>query len=537
MKNNKQQGKSQGNVKNRTRKKSYKPKDRKFDQTEPVDSRDPRRYDNDPNWYFLDANVAAQAASISFNQYVGQTVNIDAISAGGMHSTKQYNVPGVLVLPMAPSIGETVTPTSGINMANLKLYSTLSSKNAKTTNYAPQDITMLELALGEILSMFEHIRRVFGIAMTYNQRNRLLPKALIAASGVQSDDFFKKLADYRLEFNTLVTLVNQIPFPATMAYMYKCMDMYQNVYTDGTSAMSQIIMLVPGLTWLLSESATDTGSVLSTVELPTLKFTDAQNITTLPESSLWTMGQWLSQLRTMIQTLMTSSTFNYIYSDILNYADKTGVKLFYLDYLLESYSVVPTYNMNFLLQIHNMTILGMPLKKGTESGTTAFTYNDVSSDVDTNSVVYDPTFAILSNVGVFSKYIVDFPTPTATAVDIIEGTRYLAIGRGVNNQRTGTKYSLPDHYCVLGFIINFLSEASGANLVYYVGCSSNATDALSDFEAFYTQLTQFDWAPLCYIYSSNAFELIGDLNYYTTVTGEWLRRVNDLAYQALFEIR
>ena len=209
--------------------------------------------DNDPNWYFTDAGVADAAASFAFDQYLGVpfSMGLDVGSTTGVTEVDTY-VPTIMSISVNPCPGDTSSIQTGINMAALKTYTTLSSQNAKTTAYAPQDITTLILSLGEVISVLEHIRRAFGVAFTYNQRNRSMPTKLLDSMGFNSGDFLTNLAQHRLEFNSWITAINKIPFLDNFAYLYKCADIYQGVYSDSESAMAQIVFMRPYSTWVIS---------------------------------------------------------------------------------------------------------------------------------------------------------------------------------------------------------------------------------------------------------------------------------------------
>nr|AVX53563.1 putative capsid [Marmot picobirnavirus] len=469
---------------------------------------------NDPNWYFESSVLAEQAASISFNQYQGLPFQIPQISADG---SKFYTVriPSIYKFNINPSAGETANVNSGINIAALRTYSTLSSRNAKTTGYAPQDVTMLLLALGNIISTAEFLRRAFGTAFTYNVRNRDLPRELLRIQNINADDFLQHLADYRLQFNSIITAINKIPFPSNIAYLFKCADIYQHVYLDGTSDMSAVVVMCPASVWTFDEAYSDQGSGLRTTAIPT---------------STQAFSAWLQLLSSQVTAIMESSTFNYIYSDVLNYADRTGAKLLYLDYLTEDYAVVPEYNENFMLQIHNSTVMGTP--NGTAAaGITAS--NDVAPNADKNKVDYFPQFPIVEGVN-FAETIIDFPTPTASTTDIIEATRFTALpflGSGT----VTTQVAIPDHY-----VTSVARTRPGLSYGGLISSWSSATDSagnLGDIDVL-TDMSHLDWAPiLYYVHDDTTVSVAGDLNYYTTVGFNWLMRVNDLTFQSLFNLR
>lgn len=410
------------NVERRSKDRRGKGKDPRETRRSMVDTSsdlDSTNRDNDPNWYFLNSDIARQVASVSFDQYLGvtSTVTGTALSTSGDDDWKDYqlNVPSIMVLSTNPSPGIARSSTEGINLAMLKLYSTLSSQNAKTTAYAPQDLAMLLLQLGEVISVMEHVRRAFGIAFTYSHRNRTLPKQILSAMGFDPDDFLTNLALHRIEFNTWITSINRIPFLSSIGYYYKCADMYQKVYTDGTSEMAQIILMKPYSTWILNEKYNKNGSGLVTTMLPAAFAT---------RDNKWT--NWKTVIVNMIDALFTSATFNYIYSDILNFASKSNTQLFYLDYLLEGYSVVPEYNENFLLQVHNANLSGVPYTP-TATGNGKPKLNDVGCNVDKNMIAYDPSFKTpASGIRYMNQIIVDFPMPDPKTEDIIEATRYIS---------------------------------------------------------------------------------------------------------------
>lgn len=235
--------------------------------------------DNDPNWYYLNAEIANQASSFSFDQFLGVNTPLNALTKSGVSSSHQVPLPSIMTIELNPCPGNTLSIQTGINMAALKMYTVLSSNNAKTTNYAPQDLTMLMLSLGEVISVMEHIRRTFGVAFTYNQRNRSMPKLLIQSMGFTPDDFLGNMAQHRLQFNSWVTAINKIPFLSNIAYFYKCADLYQKVYTDSESAMAQLYVFKPYSTWILNETYDDNGSGLETKLLPAKgKWTDWASI-------------------------------------------------------------------------------------------------------------------------------------------------------------------------------------------------------------------------------------------------------------------
>lgn len=478
--------------------------------------------DNDPNWYFTDAAVADQASQFTFSNFIGEqpnAVRLYDLDKQEIVYNNFVNVPTIMTFGMVPSPGFSNSPIDGINMAALKNFTTLSSRNAKTTQYAPQDVVLLELALGEVVSTMEWARRCFGIAFTYNQRNRALPKQLLRACCVDPDDFIANLANYRLQFNALVTQVNKIPFPSNISYLYKCADMYEKVYLDAESPMAQMYVMVPRATWYFNEAYNDNGSGLVTKPF-------ANGINT----GIKAFSEYLTIISNQVVALLTSATLNYIYSDILNYAEKTNGKLFYLDYLLEGYAVAPEYNRNFLLQIHNLSV--MPQPTGVDSETSTIN-NDVRSNAELNIIEYMPRYSSVPTTRLPMELITDQMSPSPSIEDRIESTRFCSL-LAPDDTAYGYHMVLPDHYCTLVSVWrdNGTTPALALNQL---------TNQYTDFVDATNLFSKFDWAPLLGAVGAQGDNYVSlscyDLNYYTTLDYTWFERVNKLTYVALFEFR
>lgn len=496
-----------------------------------------------PNWYFTDKILAEQTAQFSFQDFIGS----------GTLTDNGVTLPSIMTISLNPSADNSLAGYEGISTATLmarKLYNSLANTSGRTQNYAPQDVYTLLLALGEIISYVSYLKRTLGVAFTYNVRNRDFPSKIIDCMGIDSSDLFTNLNKYRVELNTVLTQINKVPFPANIAWFDKCNALYEGIFQDNMSPMSQIYIMIPATTWKLDEQSYEQGTVLRTVPVTT---TSESNYVITKR----TFEAHLETLRSMVQALLTSTTLNYIYGDILNYATKFGVKLLYLNTIEDSYSVMPQYDQEVLLHIHNMLLLGTPTVD--ISGTripakpilAEYTpYNDVFPDVNNNSVVYNPVFKAsataqkLIDCGIGHMNIVDFPFGAPDLVGKIESTRFqlrndIGTGSGdkslaFTNASEGTIAGIvatvmPDHYPV------WIQAYSPDGQTY-----STDKSYITTFNAKVVHyLTKFDNAPLMYIVSSETGiqYVIGDVNYYTNLPSDTLSRMCNLTYQALLELR
>lgn len=484
---------------------------------------------NDPNWYFTDPKLMESVSKFAFNNFLGFGNGVGA-----------NDIPYAMQIYMNPSAGCSMdmrtnnhNRTSGVNMAALKLYTTLSAQSGKTSNYGPEDLAILMLALGDLISFVEYGRRTLGLAFTYNSRNWNYPVNIIEACGFD-ESVLIDLPQKRMDFNVALNTINKIAFPANIAYFFKCTNLYQNVFLDSTSPMSQSYIYVPWSVWILDETSNPSGSVLKYTPL----------FSSVGATMSW--DAYLQRLNSMIDAIMMSSTFNYIYGDVLNYAAKTSTPLLHLDLVSEDYAVIPVYNELALNQIHNMNSFGGPVSKVyyNDSAYTIATNtpgNDVIGDASTGTVRYNPVFNY-KNMYIQDLYV-DSLTPEPDVNIRVDMTRFAIRasehrvcfdkGSGETTLDLITDAALPDHY-----VVKFNIISAGSNRASFD--TSNEAEG-GKWYSFASKLSQFDWAPIVYVCSSvnykEDFLMFGDLDYYTALNRDYLAPVNELCYQGLFELR
>jgi len=539
------QGKSR--VMRRKGKKPYANKDKSDDkiriEEDNTDVLSNRSRFGNPNWYFTDKVLAEQTAQFSFQDFIGAGTLLD----------NGVTLPSIMTISLNPSADNSLAGYAGISTATLmarKLYNSLANTSGRTQNYAPQDVFTLLLALGEIISYASYLKRALGVAFTYNVRNRDFPSKIIDSMGINSSDLFANLNRYRVELNTLLTQINKIPFPANIAWFDKCNAIYEGIFQDNMSPMSQIYMLIPATTWILDESSYEEGTVLRTLPVTVESLTNYAPVTR-------NMSSHISNLRTMIQALLTSTTLNYIYGDILNYSSKFNVKLLYMNMIEDSYTVMPQYDQEVLLHIHNMTLIGSTIidlsgdRVPSKPILATYTpYNDVFPDVNNNSIIYNPVFRTTNTAEELQAFqlgmmnIVDFPFGAPDLVGKIESTRFqirtdIGIGEGdkslafINDSGAigGIVATvLPDHYPVRLNLYAPDQQPLTLETTYRI---NSVTQPIGHY------FTKFDNAPLLYVVNTETGMpyVFGDVNYYTNLPGSILSRMCNLTYQSLFELR
>lgn len=499
--------------------------------------------DNNPSWYIPDPMVMDQATRVSFSNFVGVPVELDPTnSLSGLGSTVLK--PGAAMQVFTnPSPGYTQwddAKSAAINQQAFRTYARLSSINAKNTQYTPNDVATIILAVGELIKMFSVAQRAYGLLWTYNVRNRLMPANLIDLSGVDSSLLVEKAADYLTEFNTLIVEANRIPFPANIEYFKHCAEMYSNVYQDSDSSMSELYVPLPWSTWDLYEDAVLEGTLLSTHNF----WSEVSEYIPLDPWDL------LAIIRGKIDALLSSSTYNYVYSDIINLAAKdSSVQILKFVPVDPTYAVIPVYDKEWLLKINNATIVGEPLGTSQMADPDHHTeYNDVVPNKDILTLRYAPQW-IRTYPDLGFQKIMNFYDDSPTLEERVIATR-LMFGSGMDmfpmkgevKSPDPTKYytnqtvGLGDSY-IVGINVwtrYFTGAAPGYSL------STSAVDVTSLSTP--SILTRFSQHP--YIYEYKIVDgkmalagLVGDLDFFTTLDFDTLARINRLALFALFDVK
>jgi hypothetical protein len=518
---------------------------------------------NKGRWYYGNDILANEISAFPFNQFVGRTA--ESLRGGNT------SLPTVMVIPMNPCPGVTwiddeghVVPKTGrgINLALQQWWSIITSQTGKNAAWTKNDLGALILEIGEIISITEHFRRFFGLTFNYTLRNRELPKGLLEDMGLDADDFFAHLADYRMKLNTLILKLNKIPIPANISYFEKCQDLYQKVFWDAPSDMAQIYACVPATTWKLREDLVEKGTVLQTTSMYLRCDTDTDHNYQVETK---TFEQYLGILNDMIDALMLSSTFTNIYADMLNAAAKGSITLWTFELVDEKYGTegMFEYNSWFLLMIHNAMFTGQTATPTSRSeyysewepshGTF---YNDVILDVESDALIYNPKFAVTKKTSLnagdtikLEPYVVDSITPTPDPEMRIEMNVYKVGAYDDSHYNWKMDYAkeqyiynmdLPDHYPICALVF-------GDDGILQLEINNYIMDPITDWTLDWAEtayiMTKFQWAPIYFIADESTSSErtptrpIGEFNYWTLIDNQWFRRVNDAKYFGLFQIK
>lgn len=471
---------------------------------------------NNPAYYYEGPTVLDQIMNFSFNQYGGVALDIHT---DPVNVANYYN-PMICTYYLNPSIPTTWSnnpaDTSGATTAGLRNFMYLTSTNNRSIPYSSQDLLILQMAIGNMLSTSSHLTRCLGLPWLFNYRNREYPEGIFHAIGLDANDFNHNLADYRLRYNRLLTLASKIPFPANIPAFAKNADMFSNIYLDDEdSALAQTYILVPQSIWIFDEAYNTNGSGLRT--------------TNFVDGTIRTFGDYLDLFEQQIGALLNSTSLNYIYSDILRLQQKGEMStLLGFQPIPESYIVRPVYNAEVETWLHNAVIIGSPLATASQHAIAGITYtdrNDVSCDANNNKLVYMPQFSLPGDIGY--EALIDFDHDNVSIEDKVRSTRFsVRVMPASDAQGSFTmNVALSDHYITKAVI--FLGGTTINFTKSFLDCTSfTVAQLLTRFAA----LSKFDWAPILYVYHSSdvtTAQPIGDLDYYTTLDYHFMRRLYD----------
>lgn len=470
---------------------------------------------NNPSYYYEDETVLGQVMNFSFNEFGGVPIDIH-MTDGTVATFKNKMIASYWLNPSIPVDDPIMDPngSSGTNTAALRNYLALSGSNSKSTIYAPQDVILLILAIAELIKVAIFTARIFGVAYLFNYRNRTFPEQLIAAQGIDPDDFNRNLASYRVRFNKLLTLAAKIPFPADIPLFKKAAELYANFYMDDpSSALAQIYMFCPYSVWTFNEEYNEQGAGLVTTKV-------------LDPDTPITMGAWLDTFESMINALANSTSLNAIYSDVMRLVQNGKMtNLITFASIPEDFVVTPVYNEEIKIWIHNALFMNAPLSADKQKSYPGYAFtpdNDVSCDANTNRVHYHPQFKYFDNGG-FEAFL-DFDHDQVTIEDKVKATRL--------SQRIRSSHLVEDGIDVWYSTRIALNDEYLVKAAYYVGTPNHEADMIIDHSFAWPStvddavfmadgLSKFDWAPLMYMRNATGdpdkWHILGDLDYYTLI--------------------
>lgn len=301
---------------------------------------DTSRSSNDPAWYAADPAILRDAASFPFSWPTGATNTHDlALYDENLVEPPFSKVPGIVSLRTAPTIGFALRATDPINVASQALYSFVRHANSGHSNYDAPDLMLYILGMASNYSYLVWCQRLYGYALTYDQRNRYISDQLIKANGADPSSIHNNLANFRFWINTLIAKMSSFAVPATLSIFSRMSFMYSDYYIEGTSIKDQLYQYVPdGFHKFIIDSQ-------SRGRLDYVEF---------DHSKLMTVEEIMEYGNNLFGAIWDQEDFGIMSGDILK---AYGDRIIKLASIPETYQIVPKFDPMVLTQIKNAMIL------------------------------------------------------------------------------------------------------------------------------------------------------------------------------------
>ena len=349
--------KRKGNNNHRTSSSSDCRKRNYYDKSEIRDlksDKDTTKSSNDPAWYASNPVLLRDAASYPFSFVTGATNIHDPSvwSGSNIEHGPIYQVPGIASLHIHPTIGTSTGATDPVNVASQSVYSFVRHANSGHSNYDPADLMLYILAMANMYSFLVWCQRLYGYALTYDQRNRYIPRDLIRTNNVDPDDLVNNLANFRFWINTLIAKMVSFAVPATMSVFSRMSFMYSDYYVEGTSIKEQLYQFVPDGFYQFGLDSASMGNL-------TWKAFDY--------SKLMSIADVIKYGDELFNAIWEQEDFGIMSGDVLK---AYGDNIIKLSQIPEAYSMIPKFDPMVLTQIKNANIVRANISRISQSGTT-----------------------------------------------------------------------------------------------------------------------------------------------------------------------
>lgn len=326
---------------------------------------------NDPGFYFNDAQILKDAASIPFAAVAGLPWTITQDSIYGMKvGGDSFVVPGFMVQYIRPSLPVTYKTSDPVNTAFAREFAFLRYTISASLPYETPDLAMLTLAMGDIYAYINWMQRIYGLSFMYTQQNRYLPKTLIQAQGIDPDTI--DLAKFRYGINLLINKAASLAVPAKVKYFARRASIFANIYTGGTSLKDQLYIYAPAGFWMYGEGEEAPGNLPGLVYKPWL---DELN----PLNSPKTYQDALDYGTEMLDRVLSSQSIGIMTSNILRaYGDAGVIKLATLP---ENYLLNITFDIGVLEQMRNADVLPYSFVQQVDATTAKMNSNNMNWSV------------------------------------------------------------------------------------------------------------------------------------------------------------
>lgn len=385
---------------------------------------------NDISWYSKNPLLLAAASAFPYPNRPGMLVNLGNINttqgvAGDLIYTE---IPGVMALEWAPTIGKSQQSTDPASVAAKQIYAKVRAAYSGSLDADAPDFMMYLLSLDSVFSFIAALKRVYRTVNAYSPDNYVTPDGLLVAMGVPESQI-SNLRNQKMKLwqgiNTLVLQSRKFTCPAIMDIFNRHYWMNDNVYSDSPSANSQFYLFHQF--WFLRYAEQTVADEGATQKASGCAYTS------WPDSTLGSLDY--------VDTLLAFG--NQLIDDLVAWDESYTIN----GYLLRAYdgypnftvaelaideTLTPVYSEEVLTQIENSRAIDYQI---------TFANNPISQRVSDNSVIWNNTFNLstgqMTDRRVQLKATVNIRSDSPTSADTTIATRLLAVVDAVDMPNAG----------------------------------------------------------------------------------------------------
>jgi hypothetical protein len=529
---------------------------------------------NDVRWYSKNPQLLKDSCNVPFSYMMGNKVTIPG-NSGSSDPIFNKPLPGVMAFPVAPLPGNPQETNSPVNIAARAIYGYVRHANSGSKVYDIPDLMLYLLGIDSLYMLFSYLKRIYGIVSYYSTKNRYTGRAMLTAMGVNYDSILQNLADFRQFLNTFALKIGALVVPKEMTYFMRHMWMMENVYRDADHEKSQFYMYVPEYFYIYRETGSPQGNYLATTG-----WLGYHRLKASTDVGLKDFIDLMEMANEMIDAMMGSEDCGIMSGDIQKaYGDANVWKL---SATVEDYQCVPTFNQEVLTQFHNVETL----TNGTDGSSYTFntflptqtavhsirnkvpvTFGQVTQSIQGIGLI--PTL-VLNNVysetvpcsfeGPNQVHLLDVPYTDATPENVMVASRCQFNKYSTRNNNEWTRVLTDAGSEVITRLEIWMYDWSsgtpelrvrftGTDWLYAIDRSGSFTnyapDAVMDLTIMerwdYHPIIKFDTIHLDTSTTPSTFTgaelsvFSGDLDNYTIISADVLRRINEVALLSQFD--
>lgn len=552
---------------------------------------------NDPSWYAKSPQMVKDVASIPFNHMAGFPIDLSSRGSVGAPAAQLCYLRTFIIDWFA---GVSNDFRSILNNASTNLWSFIRGRNSGATNYQASDVFInTVLASIDIFANLVSIERLFKFYDHYSAHNRLIPKMIFTASGIDFEDFIANVAAYRYYYNQLIAKASSLVIPDEFPIIKQVMSQFADIYKDRDSdtGKEQLYMKIKLVHHIYDPTYNPQGGGVRLMDLRDIGNPAGASD---PEKCILLTGTYsnyngvitdrltkLSWLITIVEkqinAMITDEDVNIMFGDFIKAFGDSG-NFFKLSELKEDVKGEFIYSEEILEQIHNSSALPNVFHKyalhdvntqisdvfGNTIQGNMLLYIATSSSSSVarykNNIFQDAQGYILTDLSYFcdnvitgavydrwqSKVLVDTNDLNPSPEKVMNMTRLL--NRYSNTSYTGTyartefrpsacsSLILFDGMVFAGNVANNSIFTYDVDTNLIVSNTSQGSNLPIGTAAFLASNSQFDWAPIVYVAvqdtntGTTTMIPMSDLNNVTSIDPVDLDRIHEVGFLSLYDV-